>query len=397
MNEPITTASQIKDLVEKLRSEKIIAFDTEFIRESSFYPKLALIQIATDKESWIVDVLAFESNKELQPLLDVFTDQNILKVVHAAMGDQECLHTNFGIVATPIFDTAAGASLCGYGDSVGLGRLMSDFLNIKMKKGHARTNWAQRPLPPQLLIYAHADVTDLVELANRIFAVLEKNGRKKWALNLSQKFCALDLFDSHPAEIAEKIYNSGKVDAGSYPILFELVTWREELIRRINIPRKWFADDQLLIDIARAKPKNLDQLKAFRAIHKGGISKYHQDVLNIVEKASQKEIKPPKKSKEKPPHTDELQSLELLKCYLAILSEKYQVTSKNLIETRYHLRLIRSKIESVEDLAQKGFLTQDSLELIGEEMASFLMGEKSIGFENHHHGRRITIYQRKAK
>src|SRR5215218_5196202 len=123
----ISTADKIAELAGKLKGRDIIAFDTEFIRESTFYPTVEIIQVATDDESWLVDAQAFRARRgnpdpgALKPLLDVFEDKRILKVVHAAQGDQECLYTAFGVVATPSIDTAVAASLCGYGEGIGLG------------------------------------------------------------------------------------------------------------------------------------------------------------------------------------------------------------------------------------------------------------------------------------
>src|SRR5690348_844456 len=128
--ELLSTADEIADLAAKLQSQSIIAFDTEFIRETTFFPIVEIIQVATETDSWLVDAQAFKrhlNSKDsqaydpgLQPLLDIFANPNILKIVHAAQGDQECLHTGFGVVATPSLDTAVAASLCGYGDAVGL-------------------------------------------------------------------------------------------------------------------------------------------------------------------------------------------------------------------------------------------------------------------------------------
>ena len=130
----LSTASEISELAEALSRSEIIAFDTEFIRENTFYPIVEVIQVATDQESWLVDAAEFKRgyrpgrqggyDSALKPLLDVFEDKKILKIVHAAQGDQECLYTSFGMLASPIFDTSVAASLCGFGEAIGLGKLL---------------------------------------------------------------------------------------------------------------------------------------------------------------------------------------------------------------------------------------------------------------------------------
>src|SRR3954469_2216808 len=126
--ELLSTADQIRALADSLKSADLIAFDTEFIRETTFYPIVEIIQVATESESWLVDAQAFKKgfrpgpqgsfNPGLKPLLDVFQDKSSLKIAHAIQGDQECLYTSFGALAQPTLDTAVAASLCGYGEGI---------------------------------------------------------------------------------------------------------------------------------------------------------------------------------------------------------------------------------------------------------------------------------------
>ena len=124
LSEPLKTPAEIVELAKALSAHSIISFDTEFIRENTFYPSVELIQVATHGQSWLVDAQAFRGkNAEgLRPLLDVFENPKILKILHAAQGDQECLYTSYKVVAKPSFDTAVGAALCGFGDGIGLGK-----------------------------------------------------------------------------------------------------------------------------------------------------------------------------------------------------------------------------------------------------------------------------------
>src|SRR3989344_5970439 len=141
----ITTANELAELANKLRSETLIGIDTEFIREKTFFPELEVIQIATLHEAWWIDIgtlrRKIKDRNELYtlflPLLDVLTEEGILKIVHAAHGDQEVFFSTFGITCKPIFDTAIGASLLGYGEAAGLARLLSGFLSVEIKKGQA--------------------------------------------------------------------------------------------------------------------------------------------------------------------------------------------------------------------------------------------------------------------
>src|SRR5947199_68669 len=140
----LSTSAQMTDVVEKLKKSDMIAFDTEFIRETTFFPIVEIIQVATEEESWLVDARSFQKQgavgtAALASLWEVFQDPKILKIAHAIQGDQECLYTSFRSLAKPSLDTAVAASLCGYGDGIGLGNLLKAALDVTIKKGHART------------------------------------------------------------------------------------------------------------------------------------------------------------------------------------------------------------------------------------------------------------------
>ena len=130
--------------------------------------------------------------------------------------------------SSPTLDTAVAASLCGYGDGVGLGKLLKSVLDVTVTKGHARTNWSVRPLPEQLSEYAHADVTHLVELGKILLKQLEESGRKAWALELSAKWEDKSLYQTDVESLTQKLARGGRLDKRGYVALLELVKWREK-------------------------------------------------------------------------------------------------------------------------------------------------------------------------
>ena len=274
----INTTVELQALCQKLSTVNEIAFDTEFIRESTFYPQLEIVQIATTEEAWLIDIQAF-TEKELKPLADIFTNPNILKIVHAAHGDQECLLASMDVLAAPLFDTAVGASLCGLGDSIGLGNLLKQVLGIDHAKAYARTNWAKRPLPKPVLEYAALDVKHLIQVAHALFEKLEKSDRKKWAMELSAKFAERSLYEVAPEEITKRLAQSGKFNIKDYGVLLELVRWREKRVRDLNVPRRWLAEDGVLFDLTKVKPTTLEQLQSFRGLSKGEMKSPHMERL----------------------------------------------------------------------------------------------------------------------
>ena len=264
----ISNPDELHELCRRLSTVKELAFDTEFIRESTFYPQLEIIQLATLEEAWLIDIQAF-NKKELKPLADIFTNPEILKVVHAAHGDQECLLAAMDVLAINVFDTAVGASLCGLGDSIGLGNLMKQTLGIDHPKAYARTNWSKRPLPKPVLEYAILDVKHLIQVAHHLFEKLDQMDRRQWSFELSGKFSDRLLYEVPPEEITKRLAQSGKFNLKDYGILLELVCWREKRVRELNVPRRWLAEDGVLVDLTKVKPSTLEQLQSFRGLSKG--------------------------------------------------------------------------------------------------------------------------------
>ena len=387
--ELLSSPSEIRALAANLKQKKIIAFDTEFIRETTFYPVVEIIQVATDEESWLIDAQAFfvkdggEKREGLRPLLDIFEDRSILKVLHAAQGDQECLFTAFGVVATPSFDTAVAASLCGYGDGIGLGNLLKAVLGVTIKKGHARTNWSVRPLPAQLSEYAHADVIHLVEAAEKLISELDQLKRKDWALELSAKWEDKKLYMPDPDGLANKLGKGGRLDQKGYAALVELVRWREERVRQLNLPRRWVADDNILMDLAQVRPKDIAHLSAFRGLNKGELKNSGEAILTALQRASESApISAPKNPRTEMATGEESQAVELLKCYVGILADRQQVAIKHLMNAAQLLPLLRSQVTTVEDFVTQGVLSESSARLIGPEVLAMLQGKRALSLDS---------------
>jgi len=384
---PLTQADEIAALAKELKNHSIISFDTEFIRENTFFPSVELIQVATRTESWLIDTQAFRGKTAagIQPLLEIFQDPSILKVLHAAQGDQECLYSAYQVVATPSFDTAVGASLCGYGDGIGLGNLLKALLGVTLKKGHARTNWAARPLPKQLLEYAHSDVEFLVAAGEKLLLELEKLGRKEWALEVSRKWENPKLYHPDPAGLATKLAKGGKLDSKSYAALLELMKWREERVRQLNLPRRWVADDQVLLDLAHVRPKSMDHLATFRGLNKGEIKTSGEKILEAI-RCSAESTAPelPRPTRHHSPTTEESQTLDLIKTYVGILADREKIAIKHLMTSHQFLPLLKQKFVTLKDLIDAEVMSEGAAGLIGEEVLALLQGKRALSVEAGH-------------
>lgn len=382
----VTSAEKLREVSEVLLKETIVAFDTEFIRETTFFPSVEILQIATRKESWLIDARAFrdpETRPGFSSLRAVLENPQILKIVHAAQGDQECLYTTWGFVATPTLDTALAASICGFGDGIGLGNLMKALMGVTIKKGHARTNWAQRPLPHQLVEYAHADVEFLVEGAEKLLSMLDKKGRREWALELSAKFEDQSLYESDPVQIANRLSKNGRLDARGYAALIELVKWREDRVRALNVPRRWVADDPVLVDIAHVRPKDVAHLSTFRGINKGELKHSGEVILEALVRsgANVGNVKMPEFKRPEVPNSHETQVMDLLNCYVGILADEHNVAQRHLLTAAQMLPLLRSKAQTWQEWKDQGLLSAYAAELIGEEVMAFLRGKRALSID----------------
>lgn len=390
----IQNVAELELAVRELSQKKVIAFDTEFIRETTFFPQLEIIQLATEDQVWILDVQAFKKDlRSLQPLVEIMRNPNILKVIHAAQADQECLYTTFQCVATSTLDTALAASLCGYGDQQGLGNLLKSVLGIQLKKGHARTNWAVRPLPAQLIEYAEADVRHLVELGEKLLEQLDQLGRRQWALDLSTKWEDVSIYDPAPEVIAAKVDARGSLDSRGFGSLIELVRWREGRVKQLNRPRKWIADDGILLNLAQVHPKDLEHLKAFRGLQAGEIQKSGETILEAIWRGRENPVERTNGSVAgeigKPPSARESQVLALVQCYVGILADQNKVAVRHLAMSQQLLQLIRTPVASAKEWVERGLLSPSAGQLIGQDLLDFLHGRKSLIL---HQGREVRIH-----
>src|ERR1700710_2901871 len=175
----ITTTVALREICTRLAEQPFVTVDTEFMRETTYYPKLCLIQMAApDGTGVLVDPVA--PGIDLQPFIDLMADQVTVKVFHSARQDLEIIWLMGGILPHPFFDTQVAAMVCGYGDSVSYEQLVNDVAKAKIDKSSRFTDWSRRPLSDAQLSYALSDVTHLVAIYERLKEQLEETGRTAW-------------------------------------------------------------------------------------------------------------------------------------------------------------------------------------------------------------------------
>ena len=368
----ITTPEALAKMCTELTQETVMGLDTEFIRETSFYPRIALIQVASRTRTWLVDPVALDKTA-LTPLLDVLVNPEILKVIHASHSDQECLFWSYGILAGPVLDTSIAAALCGLGDSIGLQKLLRELLGVHVPKGRARAKWLARPLSPELLHYAEQDVAHLVALYEKLKDLLTHKARWDWAIQESKVEAAI--FDVPPEEMAAKIVRGAHLHKEE-PILRELVIWRESRAREANIPRGWVADNEVLIALAKTQPKSIEELKTFRGIHAKEIERSGGRIIKAIEKGLASENPPLKETSRDFGRVDS-HAVALLQTYISFLAAQLEIMPRFLINAHQSHQILFHSEKSIEEWVTLGILGEEASQLIGQDLA----GEKlAFGF-----------------
>ena len=326
----------LKKFCKKCINEKVLAIDTEFIRENTYYPILCLIQIASNSFSAVIDPL---SEIDLQPVWEILSNQNILKVFHAGRQDIEIFFNLTGKIPTPVYDTQIAAMFCGLGDQVSYDGLVNNFLKLTISKESQFSNWLQRPLTNKQIDYALSDVNYLIKIYPLIKKTIKETNREDWVEKELACLSNKKIYDINPIEIWKKIkIKNPKREILN--ILKYLAEWREIECKKRNIPRNRFIRDEMLVTLSQLKPINIFSIKKIRGIPKSLNDKDLNKILKIIKFSC--EIEPeewPKIPNQSKKLNVNKASLDLLKLLLTYCSQKSGLAEK-LIADADELRLI---------------------------------------------------------
>ncbi|MCP1335666.1 ribonuclease D [Futiania mangrovi] len=280
----IRTTSALADFCDRARKHPFVTVDTEFHRETTYWPKLCLVQIAISADDAVtVDPLA--EGIDLAPLYALLADEAVLKVFHAARQDIEIFHVFGKVIPTPLFDTQIAAMVCGYGDQVAYDTLVRRICGVQIDKSSRFTDWARRPLNDKQVEYALADVTHLVTVYEAIRAELDRTGRADWVAEEMAVLANPATYETQPEDAWERI--KGRVSNRRALLLLQrLAAWREETAQAQNVPRNRILKDDGLLELAHQKPVSADEMDRLRAVSRGfGRSGNGRAVLKVIEDA----------------------------------------------------------------------------------------------------------------
>jgi ribonuclease D len=264
--EPIRTTPDLAAACQRLAQSDFVAIDTEFMRDQTYWPKVCLIQAATDEASYIIDPLA--AGIELKPFFELLVDPKVLKVFHAARQDIEIFHHLARIIPQPFFDTQIAAMVCGFGEAVSYETLVRKTLNAQIDKSSRFTDWSRRPLSEKQLTYALADVTHLCKVYRSLAKELEETGRVDWVEEEMSYLTTKEIYELKP-EDAWKRLRTRTTSKRFLSVLMEVAAWRERDAQSRDLPRGRILKDEAVVEVAAQQPKNLAELEALRAVPRG--------------------------------------------------------------------------------------------------------------------------------
>ncbi|WP_375457344.1 ribonuclease D [uncultured Methylobacterium sp.] len=279
----ISTTQALTDACDRFAAQSFVTVDTEFMRETTYYPKLCLIQMAgPDGTGVLVDPLA--PGIDLKPFLDLMAHARVVKVFHSARQDLEIIWLMGGLLPQPFFDTQVAAMVCGYGDSVSYEQLVNDVAKAKIDKSSRFTDWSRRPLSDAQLVYALSDVTHLVTVYETLAAELVRTDRGLWLDEEMGVLTAPETYRADPAQAWRRL--SGRMrKPREIAVLMEVAAWREREAQTRNVPRGRILKDEAVIDVATSAPRNVEALGRLRSIPAGfERSRTGADILAAVER-----------------------------------------------------------------------------------------------------------------
>jgi ribonuclease D len=321
----VTDDAGLIELCSAIRGASWMGLDTEFIRDSTYYPRLCLIQISADGVLASVDPLA---GLDLTPLDELLRDQSITKVLHASRQDFEVIYLNRQLVPAPVFDTQIAAALAGFGDQPGYAKLVEAMLGVRLDKGHTRTDWSRRPLSAEQMDYAIDDVRYLYAIYQGLSERLTANDRHNW---LDEDFVALSdpaLYRVEATEAWRRVKGTGRLRGSAHLALRALAEWRERTAQAEDRPRGWVLKDDLLVELAQARPTTIEQLGRYRGIGASMLQRHGDAILECLEGSTGgTDLSTPRPA---PMTADEEDLLELLQVTTRLRARELGVSAQSL-------------------------------------------------------------------
>jgi ribonuclease D len=378
--ELVSTTEELAGICARMARHPFVTVDTEFLRESTYYPLLCVAQIASPDEVAVIDTRA--PGIDLAPLFALLTDASVLKVFHAARQDIEIVWNMAQAIPHPIFDSQVAAMVLGYGDSISYDQLVQRITGDTLDKSHRFTDWARRPLSDAQLQYAASDVTHLRDIYRKLSADLDKQGRSAWVEEEMSILTSEETYRMDPARAWERLRTRVRKPK-ELAVLMEVAAWREREAQSRDVPRSRVLKDDAVGDIAVQAPTSLDRLGHLRSLPKGfEKSRWGEQIIEAVKRGLDIDPKSLPRFERFKPAANGAATVELLKVLLRMTSERHGVAAK-IIATVDDLDRI-----AADDNADVAAMHGWRRELFGEKALALKHGQLALAVEK---GRVIPV------
>src|SRR6516225_2681154 len=379
---PITTKSELAAACKRMAAHPFVTIDTEFLRETTYYPLLCVAQMASPEEAVVIDALA--PGLDLAPFYALMADEKVMKVFHAARQDIEIIWHGTKLIPHPIFDTQVAAMVLGHGDSISYDQLVQRITGDTLDKSHRFTDWTRRPLSEAQLRYAISDVTHLRQVYLKLVEDLRQRGRAEWVEDEMRVLTSPETYRLEPENAWQRLKTRVR-KPNELAVLIEVAAWREREAQARDVPRSRVLKDEVIGDIAVQAPTSAEKLAHLRSLPKGfERSRWGEAIIAAVARGLARDPKTLPRLVRSQSAANGAAVVELLKVLLRMVSERHHVAAK-VIATIDDLERI-----AADDAADVPALTGWRRELFGDKALALKHGKLALAME----GGRIALVER---
>jgi ribonuclease D len=376
----ITTTADLAKACAQMANHPFVTIDTEFLRETTYYPLLCVAQMASADDAVVIDALA--DGMDLAPFFDLMVDEKVIKVFHAARQDVEIVWHMANKIPHPIFDTQVAAMVLGYGDSISYDQLVQRITGDTLDKSHRFTDWTRRPLTDAQVTYALSDVTHLRAVYEKLAADLQKQSRTNWVEAEMAVLTSPETYRADPERAWERLKSRVRKPK-ELAVLIEIAAWREREAQERDVPRSRVLKDDVLGDIAVQAPTTVERLGSLRSLPKGfERSRWGEQIVDTVKRGLSRDPETLPQLDRFRPAAKGAATVELLKVLLRMTAERHGVAAK-VIATVDDLDRIAAD-DNADVPAMKGWRR----ELFGDKALALKHGQLALAVER---GRVVTM------
>lgn len=364
----IATQGELEAFCREAAGERVIAVDTEFLREKTYYPKLCLVQVRAGEKIAAIDPILIG---DLAPLARIFEDPEVTKVFHACSQDLEVIQSGMGCTCRSVFDTQFAAAFLGLRQQISYGSLVESYCDVRLAKAESLTDWSRRPLDPEQLTYAEDDVRYLPGIYERMVSELIERDRLAWVAPEMEALTDPAHVTRPPEEAYLRLKRSASLTRRQLAVAREACAWRERLAAARDVPRKWVLSDEVIVEVCKRVPRGTDRLRRIRGTEQLSARDAEELVAAVSRGVACPAGECPQVKRHVRPSAETESVIDLMYAMLRVISEKTGVATQ-LIATRDDLQ------DFVTNRSKSRLSTSWRWELAGSTLARLLDGEVGL-------------------